>query len=62
MKNKIAVELENIATEFTEIVVSDTESIINLLKKALDDEILATYQYWAAKHMTRGNGKVDVDP
>ena len=31
------------------------------LKKALADELLAAYQYWTARHSSRGEGKTDAD-
>ena len=55
-------ELKNIATEFNQIVVTDQNDIIALLKEALADEICAFYQYWGARHMSRGKGKADTDP
>ena len=55
-------QLNNIATEFNQIVVTEENDLINLLKMALADQICAAYQYWAAQNMTRGTGKVDVDP
>lgn len=62
MGNKIASELQNIATQFAQIIVTEQEEIVMALKNALDDQIIAAYQYWAAKNMTRGKGKVDADP
>ena len=40
------------------------DSVISLmwLKKALADELLAGYQYWTARHTSRGEGKSDADP
>lgn len=55
-------ELTNIATQFNQIIVTENNEIICMLKQALADEICAAYQYWTAQHMTRGSGKVDVDP
>lgn len=35
---------------------------IKLLYTALADELLASYQYWVCKNLSRGEGKFDVDP
>ena len=37
-------------------------TILRELEMAINDEILAAYQYWTAYHMTRGPGKYDADP
>lgn len=60
--DKIAFEIENIATEFNELLITDQKTILSMLYKALADEWLAYYQYWSSYHSTRGKGKVDVDP
>ena len=36
--------------------------ILTALEKAVNDEILAAFQYWTAYHMTAGPGKYDADP
>lgn len=59
---KIAMEIQDVAKQFNNLIVTDQETIVNMLYKALADEWLAYYQYWAASHCTRGEGKVDVDP
>ena len=38
------------------------KSILSALETAINDEILAAYQYWTAYHMTSGPGKYDADP
>lgn len=58
---KIAKQLNSIADEFNQIIIVDNNQIINLLQMALKDEILATYQYWAAMHMSKMAGKIDAD-
>lgn len=55
-------QLNNVATEFNQIVITETQTIVSQLQKALADEICAAYQYWSAYNMTRGTGKIDVDP
>lgn len=60
MKNRIAEQLENIATQFS-FIVADENQIINILNKAIADEILVAYQYWSASNMSRGKGKIDAD-
>lgn len=62
MENKLSMQLENIATQFDKIIVVQENQVLVMLQKALDDELVAAYQYWAASHQTRGNGKIDVDP
>ena len=37
-------------------------SILRELEMAVNDEILAAYQYWTAYNMTKGPGKYDADP
>ena len=37
-------------------------TILRELEMAINDEILAAYQYWTAYHMTKGPGKYDADP
>lgn len=61
MKKRIAEQLQNIATQFT-LVVADQDQIVNILKKAIADEILAAFQYWASANISRGKGKIDADP
>ena len=36
------------------------ENIMDLLMKALADELLASYQYWVCKNLARGNGRTDA--
>ena len=36
------------------------EHVIELLRKALADEWLASYQYWVCKNLARGNGRADA--
>lgn len=59
--NKVATELNNIANQFDQIIIVDNNQVVNLLKQALKDQILATYQYWAAMHMSKMTGKIDAD-
>ena len=40
----------------------DKNISIKLLYTALADELLAAYQYWVCKNLSRGEGKFDVDP
>lgn len=40
----------------------DKSLSIKLLYTALADELLASYQYWVCKNLSRGEGKFDVDP
>ena len=40
----------------------ENEISIKLLYTALADELLASYQYWTCRHLSRGEGKFDVDP
>ena len=61
MKNKLAQQLENIATQFS-VVIADDNQVVALLNKAIADELMASFQYWSAANMTVGNGKIDVDP
>lgn len=35
---------------------------VKLLYTALADELLAAYQYWVCKNLSRGEGKFDADP
>lgn len=41
---------------------NDHDLVMNLLYKALADELLAWYQYWVCRNLSRGPGKFDVDP
>lgn len=59
--NKISKQLENIATQFS-VIITDENQVVNLLQKAIADELMAAFQYWAASNMTNSNGKIDVDP
>lgn len=61
-ESKVIQQLDNIATQFNQIVITETEKLISLLKQALSDQICASYQYWSAQNMTRGTGKADADP
>lgn len=40
----------------------DNDFSLKLLYTALADEWLAYYQYWVCRHLSRGEGKFDVDP
>lgn len=40
----------------------DNDYSLKLLYTALADEWLAYYQYWVCRHLSRGEGKFDVDP
>lgn len=61
MKNKLANQLENIATQFS-VIIADENQVVKLLNKAIADELMAAFQYWSAANMTVGKGKIDVDP
>ena len=43
------------------IRVTDTVQIIKELQDAIDAELLAAYQYWAAYQISSGPGKYDAD-
>ena len=62
MKEKIAKQLESLATQFNELLMCDQNVILKMLYQALADQWLAYYQYWAAYNKTVGKGKTDVDP
>ena len=41
---------------------SEDCEILKALEMAINDEILAAFQYWTAYHATKGPGKYDADP
>jgi bacterioferritin len=41
---------------------SENSVILNSLEMAINDEILAAFQYWNAYNVTAGPGKFDIDP
>ena len=42
--------------------VDERNMVMAYLNKALADELLAWYQYWVCRNLSRGPGKFDVDP
>ena len=42
--------------------VDERNTVMAYLNKALADELLAWYQYWVCRNLSRGPGKFDVDP
>ena len=47
---------------YTEKQVDSRASILSELEMAVNDEILAAFQYWTAYNASKGPGKFDADP
>lgn len=54
--------LEGLVSENSGKTEKTADGLMKLLIKALADEWLAAYQYWVCKNLSRGSGKLDVDP
>lgn len=58
--------MNDVAEEMTMVLANDVqpsdESIASMLEKAMNDEMLAFWQYMTCYLMSRGKGKSDADP
>lgn len=48
--------------EELKVVFDEEDAIVKMLKTAICDELLASFQYWTCYQMSRGKGKSDSDP